>query len=309
MRLKKKTVIARPDTVYNLHVENDHNYLANNVVAKNCHGAKADVLLKMLVGPFRNIPIRWGLTGTIPPDDVSAAGLLVGIGPVVGELAAKTLQDGGVLSNCHIDVVQMQDTVFYDNYQSELSYLTSDDARLDYMAKMILDIAESGNTLILVDRVKSGQGLLDRLPADRTVFVSGAMKNDDRREHYKEVASENNKIIIATYGVAAVGINIPRIFNMVLVEPGKSFIRVIQSIGRGLRTAADKSFVNIFDITSSAKFSKRHLTERKKFYKKAQYDFTINKVPWKTDPDSYKKIVAIAYKRSQKHNNQPGGDK
>jgi superfamily II DNA or RNA helicase len=109
------------------------------------------------------------------------------------------------------------------------------------------------------------------------------MKNDDRREHYKEIASENNKIIIATYGVAAVGINIPRIFNMMMVEPGKSFVRVIQSIGRGLRTAADKNFVNIYDITSSAKFSKRHLTERKKFFKKAGYPFKITKVDWQAD--------------------------
>ena len=253
------------------------------VIVDEAHGAKADVLLKMLIGPFRNIPIRWGLTGTIPPEEHAAIGLTVGLGPVVGNLAAKTLQDDGVLSNCHIDVIQMQDTVFYDNYQSELSYLTTDSARLDYMAAMILAIAEQGNTLILVDRVKSGTGLLERLPEDRTVFVSGKMKNDDRREHYKEIAKEDNKIIIATYGVAAVGINIPRIFNMVLIEPGKSFIRVIQSIGRGLRTANDKDFVNIYDFTSSAKFSKRHLTERKKYYKKAQYDFKITKVDWRKD--------------------------
>jgi superfamily II DNA or RNA helicase len=262
------------------------------VIVDEAHGAKADVLLKMLIGPFRNIPIRWGLTGTIPPDLVASTGLTVGIGPVVGELAAKTLQDDGVLSNCHIDVIQLQDSVFYDNYQSELSYLTTDEDRLDYMASMVMAVAESGNTLILVDRVKTGKGLLARLPADRAVFVSGAMKNDDRREHYKEIASEDNKIIIATYGVAAVGINIPRIFNMMMVEPGKSFVRVIQSIGRGLRTAADKNFVNIYDITSSAKFSKRHLTERKKFFKKAGYPFKITKVDWKADMRANKAALA-----------------
>jgi len=89
-----------------------------------------------------------------------------------------------------------------------------------------------------------------------------------------------NQIVVATYGVAAVGINIPRIFNLVLIEPGKSFVRVIQSIGRGIRKAEDKDNVQIWDITSSAKFSKRHLTERKKFYKEANYPFTIEKVKW-----------------------------
>jgi len=260
------------------------------VIVDEAHGAKADVLKTMLVGPFRNIPIRWGLTGTIPHEEHAAVGIIVGLGPVVGNLAAKTLQEDGVLSNCHVDVIQMQDIVHYDNYQSELSYLTTDSDRLDYMAELIMSIAESGNTLVLVDRVKAGRGLLERLPEDRTVFVSGEMKNEDRRGHYKDISNSDGKIIVATYGVAAVGINVPRIFNMVLVEPGRSFVRVIQSIGRGLRKAKDKDFVNIYDITSSAKFSKKHLTERKKFYTKAQYPFKITKVDWRRDKDLVKRF-------------------
>ena len=89
-----------------------------------------------------------------------------------------------------------------------------------------------------------------------------------------------DKVIIATYGVASVGINIPRIFNLVLIEPGKSFVRVIQSIGRGIRKAKDKDFVQIWDITSTCKFAKRHLTHRKKFYKEANYPFTLEKLDW-----------------------------
>ena len=76
-------------------------------------------------------------------------------------------------------------------------------------------------------------------------------------------------------------INIPRIFNVVLIEPGKSFVRVIQSIGRGIRKAEDKNFVNIWDITSSCKFAKRHLTQRKTFYKDALYPFDVEKIKYK----------------------------
>ena len=70
------------------------------------------------------------------------------------------------------------------------------------------------------------------------------------------------------------------LFNLILIEPGKSFVRVIQSIGRGIRKAKDKDFVQIWDLTSSCKFAKRHLTHRKKFYKEANYPFTIEKVDW-----------------------------
>jgi len=124
--------------------------------------------------------------------------------------------------------------------------------------------------------LKTGKKLLENIPeAD---FVSGTVKSAERKETYDEIKTSDNKIIVATYGVAAVGINIPRIFNLVLVEPGKSFVRVIQSIGRGIRKAEDKDFVQIWDITGGTKYAKRHLTQRKKFYKEAQYPFNIQKV-------------------------------
>ncbi len=250
------------------------------VIVDEVHQAKADVLKKLLTGAFANIPIRWGLTGTIPKEDADKIGLTITLGQVVNKLAAAELQDMGVLAQCDVNVIQLQETAEYSNYQEELTYLTTDKKRLDYMAGLISNISQSGNTLVLVDRLKAGQGLLERLPED-TVFISGSMKSKDRKDEYDEVSEAHNKIIVATYGVAAVGINIPRIFNLVLVEPGKSFVRVIQSIGRGIRKAQDKDSVQIWDVTSSAKFSKRHLTQRKKFYKEAQYPFTIDKVKYR----------------------------
>jgi len=147
-----------------------------------------------------------------------------------------------------------------------------------YISNLIRQISESGNTLVLVNRIDSGKFLVNEL--EGSVFISGEVKTKDRKEEYDEVKTSNEKIIVATYGVAAVGINIPRIFNLVLLEPGKSFVRVIQSIGRGIRKAEDKDFVQIWDITSTCKYAKRHLTERKKFYKEAKYPFTLEKTDW-----------------------------
>mgnify|MGYP001311336949 FL=1 len=240
------------------------------------HMAKADVLRKLLTGPFASIPIRWGLTGTIPQEEHQYASLKASLGNVINRLSASDLQEQEVLANCEINIVQIQDTVRYPNYQSELTYLTTNSDRLDYLSELFKDIVKEGNTLVLVDRIKAGEMLQERL-GDESVFISGSVKSADRREQYDEIQDADNKVIIATYGVASVGINIPRIFNLVLLEPGKSFVRVIQSIGRGIRKAQDKDFVKIWDITSSAKFSKRHLTKRKKFYTEAKYPFTIQK--------------------------------
>ena len=258
------------------------------VMVDEVHMAKADALKTLLTTVFAHVPIRWGLTGTIPKEDYEFVSLRCSLGDVIGRLSASELQEAGHLANCHVNIVQMVDHVEYKDYQSELKYLTTTTSRLAYLAKMIDSIKEGGNTLILVDRIETGKILqaelstLFSLLTDKpdVAFVSGSTKATDRKEEYDDIATSTNKIIIATYGVAAVGINIPRIFNLVLVEPGKSFVRVIQSIGRGIRKAEDKDFVQIWDITSTCKFAKRHLTKRKQFYKEANYPFTLEKANW-----------------------------
>jgi superfamily II DNA or RNA helicase len=249
------------------------------VIVDEVHMAKADALKSLLTGPMSQIPIRWGLTGTIPKEKYEFMSLYCSLGKVIGKLSASELQEQGVLAQCHVNILQLIDHAEYSNYQSELKFLLESENRLNYIAEIVKRIVDTGNTLILVDRVAAGKALVQKL-GERAVFVSGSTKGTKRQEHYDEVAESSDKIIVATYGVAAVGINIPRIFNLVLLEPGKSFVRVIQSIGRGIRKAEDKDHVQIWDVTSTCKFAKRHLTQRKNFYKEANYPFTIEKVEY-----------------------------
>ena len=246
------------------------------VIVDEVHVSSAPILKALLTGPLAHVPIRWGLTGTMPKEDIDKLSIQISLGPVTGTLSTKELQDKGVLSNCHVNIIQLKDKVEFTNYPAELKYLVENEHRLDKIAELINKIAETGNTLVLINRVNAGKELTKRLSS--AVFVSGGTKLSDRKEEYDEVATSEDKIIVATFGVAAVGINIPRIFNLVLIEPGKSFVRVIQSIGRGVRKAHDKDYVNIYDITSTAKFAKRHLTSRKAFYKEAEFPFSIEKM-------------------------------
>ena len=250
----------------------------NTIIIDEVHQAKAEVLKNLLTRNLRNAPIRWGLTGTIPKEKFEFESIHASLGPVIGQVSAKELQDKGVLSQCHVNVVQLVDLPEFRDYQSELKYLVTDKKRIEYIGKLLNGVKDSGNTLILVDRISAGEMLQELIPG--STFVKGDVKLKDRKEAYDEINEGTNHVVIATYGVAAVGINIPRIFNLVLIEPGKSFVRVIQSIGRGVRKAKDKDFVQIWDLTSTCKFAKRHLTQRKKFYKEAQYPFTIEKVDW-----------------------------
>ena len=250
------------------------------VMVDECHKSKSDALRKTLGGGAKHVPIRWGLTGTMPPEEQDKVAVISCVGPVIGGVGAAELQEKGILANLHINVMQLQDlgATAFGNYQTELKWLTSNKARLQFIADELVKIAQSGNTLVLVDRIETGETLQGMIPD--SIFVSGKMKSKDRKTEYKEVQDVDGKILIASFGVASTGVSINRLFNLVLLESGKSFVRVIQSIGRGLRVAEDKDFVNVYDICSNSKYSRRHLSDRKKFYKEAQYPYTIQKVTY-----------------------------
>lgn len=248
----------------------------NTVICDECHASKANILHTILTKLFNHCPIRWGLTGTIPKEEWDKMSLLCGIGPVINRVSAKELQDKNVLAKLHINIIQTQDVQKFPSFHEEYKFLVTDKHRLTWLAEKIVSIAETGNTLVLVNRIATGEELEQLIP--ESSFVSGAVSAQNRKNEYESIDVSDNKVLIASYGVASVGINIVRVFNLVLIEPGKSFIRVIQSIGRGIRKAEDKDHVMVYDITSNCRFARRHLNERKKFYKEQEYPFTVEKI-------------------------------
>ena len=98
----------------------------------------------------------------------------------------------------------MIDTAVHTNYQSELKYPLEDKGRLDYISNLCNSIKDTGNTLILVDRISAGNELASRI--SDSVLVSGSTKSADRKTEYDEVSTANSKVIIATYGVVILGL-------------------------------------------------------------------------------------------------------
>ena len=134
----------------------------STIIIDEVHSAKAEVLKKLLTQNLRNAPIRWGLTGTIPKEKFEFESIHASLGPVIGQVTAKELQDKGVLSNCHVNVVQLIDTVAHKNYQEELKYLVTNKDRINYLGKLLNTISQTGNTLILVDRISAGELLVNQ---------------------------------------------------------------------------------------------------------------------------------------------------
>jgi superfamily II DNA or RNA helicase len=165
------------------------------VMVDEVHMAKADALKTLLTSIMARVPIRWGLTGTVPKEPYEFQAIKCSLGPVINQLSASELQDRGVLAQCHVNVVQLVDHAEFTNYQSELKFLLEEDKRLDTIADLVDRVNATGNTLVLVDRVAAGHALVERL-GDKAVFVSGATKGTKRDEEYAEVATVLGRLLL-----------------------------------------------------------------------------------------------------------------
>ena len=162
--------------------------------------------------------------------------------------------------------------------------------------------ALKGNTLVLFQFVeKHGNNLHLMMTAnarlnkqyDRKIFYVHGGTDTETRENIREITeNEKDAIIIASYGTFSTGINIRNLHNVVFSSPSKSRIRVLQSIGRGLRQGTDKSTATLYDIAddftykTKQNFTLRHFMERINIYNEEEFDYDIKQIPIKEDHDT-----------------------
>jgi superfamily II DNA or RNA helicase len=142
--LNKKSKDFDPDITLDDFIDN-----VQCIIVDEAHGAKADALKKLMTTTFSNVPLRWGMTGTIPEDEYEAIALYASIGPLLHSVTAKELQDKGVLSNLHVHVQQLKDPVrVFSNYQAELAWLSSDKVRIEWLAEHVIEQEDRTNAAI-----------------------------------------------------------------------------------------------------------------------------------------------------------------
>ena len=274
------------------------------VIVDECHGIKGNVLQKLLNEHGKGIPLRFGLTGTLPKAETDAMAVRIAVGDVVYTITARQLMDEGHLAQLNIDIIQLEEDFkkpykefceenpdekvtytqfkdsYFPDYQSEKRYLQTYANRIEWIGEYIKVKRDmkKGNVFCLVDGVRFGQRLAKEI--EGAIFVYGKDKQKARKEVYNLFKDNDNIVVIATVHIASTGLNIKRIFEMMAIDVGKSFIRIIQTIGRGLRKAPDKDFVNFTDMCSDLKYGKRHLAERRKFYREAEYPHKKKKVDY-----------------------------
>ena len=261
------------------------------VIGDEAHLFKAKSLTGIMT-KLHQCKYRFGLTGTLDGTQTHRLVLEGLFGPAEKVVSTKELIDKKTLANLKIKCIILKHSNVLERmtYAEELQYLVGNEKRNKFISDLLLHL--NGNTLCLFQLVeKHGKVLYDLVndvAKDRKVFfVYGGVDSLERERIRGIVENEKDAIIIASYGTFSTGINIRNINNIVFASPSKSKIRVLQSLGRGLRRSESKMDVRLFDLSDDIKQGSRqnytlsHFTERLNIYNEEQFNYEISKVKLK----------------------------
>jgi len=285
---KKPVVISTWQSIYKLH----RPYFAQYgcIIGDEAHLFKAKSLTDIMA-KSGEVRYRFGLTGTLDGTQTHRLVLEGLFGQVKKIISTKELIDRGTLAELKIDCIVLKHTeeeckrVRYYRYAEEINYLVSHPKRNKFIENLCKNI--KGNTLLLFQLVeKHGVLLYNEIKTlDRKVFFVYGGTTTEARERVRAITEkEKDAIIVASYGTFSTGINIRAINNIVFASPSKSRVRVLQSIGRGLRQTEDKTMVKLFDVSdnisykSRQNFTYRHFLQRLNIYKEEQFKYEINRI-------------------------------
>jgi superfamily II DNA or RNA helicase len=262
------------------------------VFGDECHLFKAKSLTSIM-SKLKDCPYRVGTTGTL--DDSQTHKLVIEglFGRVFNVTSTKTLIEKNLLSKLDIECINLQynineiHEVKRVSYQDEMKWLVGNNKRNDFISNLCCNI--NGNTLLLFNYVElHGIPLYEsikKLCPDKKVFlIHGGTETELREEIRHIIDKEENAILVASYGTCSTGINIKNIHNVVFSSPSKSVVRVLQSIGRGLRISDTKDSVKLYDISDNLQYKKyinhtmKHLGERMKIYNRENFSFNLVKI-------------------------------
>ena len=264
------------------------------IIGDEAHLFKAQSLSTIMSNCI-NTKYRIGLTGTLDGTKTHKLVLEGLFGPVERVITTKQLIDTGQVADFEIKCLVLKhddeicELMKKKSYQEEIEYLFQEQRRNKFIKNLAVSL--KGNTLILYQYVEKHGELLYNLIKEtknlgnrKVFFVHGKTDTDDREEIRRLTEQEKDAIIIASYGTFSTGINIRNLHNVIFASPSKSTVRVLQSIGRGLRLGENKTKAILYDIADDMRvgnrmnFTLQHFVERTKIYTQEKFKFKLYKI-------------------------------
>lgn len=300
IKIKSIKRIEKPENTYNLHVEDNHNYFANGINVSNCHLSKGKSLTKIAEKCY-NSEFRIGMSGTLPERSRSADyfGIVGSLGSPLHLTSYDMLQEKGNITKININQInfrysQEEAKEFFQipkSTERDIQFIIKHPERTDKIIEIITqEIKKGKNVSVLFTRIKHGEILEKKLKElghikDSDYFIStGSVNKEKRQQIYKYFEENSGKILLASFGVFYMGINIKNLHSVFFYSNYKSFYKVLQTIGRSVRLHDSKDVAEIFDFGDILEYegmknsSQAHIRERQKTYDKEGLEYSVDEI-------------------------------
>jgi len=249
------------------------------LIVDECHKIKATNKVSKIVSKIKTHN-KYGFTGTLPENNLDKWSIIGKLGPVIYEKTSYELRLEDYLANVNVKVLNLAYKVpprylSDDKYREELDFIYESPFRNTFLSKLCRKL--DNNTLVLVNHIKHGLELEEYLKNSKekqVYFIRGEVEVEERDKIKKIMEKDSNVICIAMSSIFSTGVNIKNLHNIIFAAGGKSFIRTVQSVGRGLRKHASKNKLIIFDICDKLRYGLRHSEKRKDIYEKEKIKYT-----------------------------------
>ena len=287
----QRIVITTWQSIHKLHSTWFQDY--GMVIGDEAHNFKAKSL-GSIMSNLREAEYRIGATGTLDGTQTHRLVLEGHFGSTFKVTATKDLIDSGALAELKIKMLLLkyEDSICQSmkkaKYQEEVDYIVRNEKRNAFIRNLALD--QDGNTLVLFNFVdKHGKPLYNSIKEKaherrKIFFVSGETDVDDREKVRQITEKEKDAIIVASLGTFSTGVNIKNLNNIIFASPSKSQIKILQSIGRGLRKGDNDRETVLYDIADDLhwkqhkNYTLNHAAERIKIYAKEKFDYKIYEI-------------------------------
>ena len=286
----KQVIISTWQSIYKLQKKYFEGF--DVVIGDEAHLYKAKSLTKIME-KLKNTKYRFGFTGTLDGSQTHKLVLEGLFGPVFQPVTTKKLIDDKHLADFLIKCITLKypedicKRVKDMKYQDEIDFITTYEPRNKFISRVCE--AQEGNTLVLFHLIDHGKTIHDliltRKDKDRKLFFVYGGTDAETREQIRAIAeTEDNSIIVASFGTFSTGVNIRNLHNIIFASPSKSKIRNLQSIGRGLRKGEKKEKARLIDISDDLRYKShinytlKHFSERVKIYNEEKFDYKLYKM-------------------------------
>lgn len=271
--LTANVIVANIGIIQSRFDENDWLKYIDLLIVDECHKITAGNKISKIVQQIKT-PNKFGFTGTLPEDQLNKWSIIGKLGPVIYEKSSFELRLEDYLANVSIKILNIKYSPSPrfsgpEGYRDELEYIYNNDKRNTIIQSLVKKL--SNNTLIMVNHIAHGEVVeeyLKKIEGKKVYFIQGSVDVEERERIKQIMENETNVVIVAISAIFATGVNVKNLHNIIFASGGKSFIRTVQSIGRGLRKHDSKDKLIIFDICDQLNYGIAHCDKRKSIYDK-----------------------------------------